>query len=485
MALRTLQTRKTTGICITASHNPAPDNGVKLVEPSGEMLLQEYEKLANELANAQSDNDLVDIVKKALEKENISLDPEDGTAVLIAYDTRPSGESLASDAAAGVESLGVSVKMLNVLTTPQLHWSVMRINQGLDASEQAYYDLLSGAFRALVGSSMNKKLHIDCANGVGAQKLEKLAPLLKPSGLELVLYNTGDGVLNHECGSDYVQKDHNLPSMMPNMSVSDVCCAIDGDADRLVYFYSKGEGTQEIVLLDGDKIAALVAGLLMDLVKQLPEETAKNTTIGVVQTAYANGNSTRFLNEKVRCAVEITPTGVKHLHKAAHKFDIGIYFEANGHGTVLFKDSFLELMKSMKGKNAGAKDILAVAAVINEAVGDAISDILLVEAALIKCGFSSLRDWSNMYQDLPSKQVKATVKDRSVIVTEDAERKVAKPEGLQQIIDSLVSKYPQGRSFVRPSGTEDIVRIYAEAQTADDAEELATKVQEAVIDRLS
>lgn len=134
MALRTLQTRKTTGICITASHNPAPDNGVKLVEPSGEMLLQEYEKLANELANAQSDNDLVDIVKKALEKENISLDPEDGTAVLIAYDTRPSGESLASDAAAGVESLGVSVKMLNVLTTPQLHWSVMRINQGLDAS---------------------------------------------------------------------------------------------------------------------------------------------------------------------------------------------------------------------------------------------------------------------------------------------------------------------------------------------------------------
>lgn len=332
---------------------------------------------------------------------------------------------------------------------------------------------------------MNKKLHIDCANGVGAQKLEKLAPLLKPSGLELVLYNTGDGVLNHECGSDYVQKDHNLPSMMHNMSVSDVCCAMDGDADRLVYFYSKGEGTQEIVLLDGDKIAALVAGLLMDLVKQLPEETAKNTTIGVVQTAYANGNSTRFLNERVRCAVEITPTGVKHLHKAAHKFDIGIYFEANGHGTVLFKDSFLELMKSMKGKNAGAKDILAVAAVINEAVGDAISDILLVEAALIKCGFSSLRDWSNMYQDLPSKQVKATVKDRSVIVTEDAERKVAKPEGLQQIIDSLVSKYPQGRSFVRASGTEDIVRIYAEAQTADDAEELATKVQEAVIDRLS
>ena len=30
------------------------------------------------------------------------------------------------------------------------------------------------------------------------------------------------------------------------------------------------------------------------------------------------------------------PTGVKHLHHAAMQFDIGVYFEANGHGTVGF-----------------------------------------------------------------------------------------------------------------------------------------------------
>jgi len=28
------------------------------------------------------------------------------------------------------------------------------------------------------------------------------------------------------------------------------------------------------------------------------------------------------------------PTGVKHLHHAAMQFDVGVYFEANGHGTV-------------------------------------------------------------------------------------------------------------------------------------------------------
>ena len=43
MAARALKTRQLTGICITASHNPAPDNGVKLVEPTGEMLCQEWE----------------------------------------------------------------------------------------------------------------------------------------------------------------------------------------------------------------------------------------------------------------------------------------------------------------------------------------------------------------------------------------------------------------------------------------------------------
>lgn len=31
-------------------------------------------------------------------------------------------------------------------------------------------------------------------------------------------------------------------------------------------------------------------------------------------------------------------TGVKHLHHRAMEYDIGVYFEANGHGTVTFSD---------------------------------------------------------------------------------------------------------------------------------------------------
>lgn len=34
-------------------------------------------------------------------------------------------------------------------------------------------------------------------------------------------------------------------------------------------------------------------------------------------------------------------TGVKYLHEKAEHFDIGVYFEANGHGTVIFNQTFL------------------------------------------------------------------------------------------------------------------------------------------------
>lgn len=59
------------------------------------------------------------------------------------------------------------------------------------------------------------------------------------------------------------------------------------------------------------------------------------------------------------------------------------------------------------------------------------------------------------------------LKDRNAISTTDAERKCTTPEGLQTKIDELVSKYNSGRSFVRPSGTEDVVRVYSEADTQE------------------
>lgn len=41
---------------------------------------------------------------------------------------------------------------------------------------------------------------------------------------------------------------------------------------------------------------------------------------------------------KQKVPVACVPTGVKHLHQKAVEYDIGVYFEANGHGTVIFSD---------------------------------------------------------------------------------------------------------------------------------------------------
>lgn len=40
-------------------------------------------------------------------------------------------------------------------------------------------------------------------------------------------------------------------------------------------------------------------------------------------------------------------TGVKFVHHEAEKYDVGVYFEANGHGTVLFKDKVLARLTDM------------------------------------------------------------------------------------------------------------------------------------------
>jgi phosphoacetylglucosamine mutase len=72
---------------------------------------------------------------------------------------------------------------------------------------------------------------------------------------------------------------------------------------------------------------------------------------------------------------------------------------------------------------------------------------------------------------------------RSVVTTADAERQCVTPAGLQAAIDACVAGAGVGaRAFVRPSGTEDVVRVYAEAATQSGADELAAAVGRALYD---
>ena len=160
------------------------------------------------------------------------------------------------------------------------------------------------------------------------------------------------------------------------------------------------------------------------------------------------------------------PTGVKHLHHAAEHYSVGVYFEANGHGTVLFSPAataaIAERNPSTPAQQTALNHLKNLVDLINQTVGDALSDMLLVEVVLAHKSFSGI-EWDALYSDLPNRLVKVVVKDRNIFKTEDAERRLTAPVGLQQKIDELTRKYDGGRAFVRPSGTEDVVRVYAEA----------------------
>jgi phosphoacetylglucosamine mutase len=202
--------------------------------------------------------------------------------------------------------------------------------------------------------------------------------------------------------------------------------------------------------------------------------------IGIVQTAYANGASTEYVQKVLQLPVECTPTGVKHLHHAAARFDIGVYFEANGHGTILFSDNATQLIRTTEPKSPGQKHALeslsACIDLINQAVGDAISDMLFVEVVLAQKMWS-MEHWQNTYIDLPNYLKRVEVRDRRMFKTTDKERRLVEPKGIQEEIDKLVSLYTKGRSFVRASGTEDAVRVYAEAQSKVEAGKLAGQVE--------
>ncbi|EPB75267.1 phosphoglucomutase/phosphomannomutase protein [Ancylostoma ceylanicum] len=114
--------------------------------------------------------------------------------------------------------------------------------------------------------------------------------------------------------------------------------------------------------------------------------------------------------------------------------------------------------------------------VVNEVVGDAMADLLVVESLLKWYGFS-IEDWEhNLYADAPNVQLKIPVADRSIFKTTYEETALLEPEGVQSKIDALVSQFDGARAFVRPSGTENIVRVYAEAEVLDEATSLANRI---------
>ena len=129
------------------------DNGVKLVDPHGEMLDTSWESHATDFANAPSPDAFIAILEDFIQSKQIPL----GTPARVVYarDARASGPKLVAALRKGLAAIHATATDADVTTTPILHYLVDTINTttqewNVNKLIEGYYLKLSGAFKRLV-----------------------------------------------------------------------------------------------------------------------------------------------------------------------------------------------------------------------------------------------------------------------------------------------------------------------------------------------
>lgn len=171
------------------------------------MLEASWEKYATQLANAESDDHLIQVYNDLVKTLKVNLDAP--ARVIFARDTRASGSRLVECLNDALTATKAEVTDYRILTTPQLHYLVRCVNtKGTqdeygEVSEKGYYEKLAAAYKqAMEHTKPQGHLTVDCANGVGGPKLRELLKYLPPAGT--------DGGLDVRVVNDDVHKPESL-----------------------------------------------------------------------------------------------------------------------------------------------------------------------------------------------------------------------------------------------------------------------------------
>ena len=396
------------GIMVTASHNHYKDNGVKIINSFGEIISKEDEIFLESYVNSR-----IELCKYTKDY-----------AISIGYDTRESSPVISDLIIDGIRNVNSAIAVINynTISTPHLH-------DILFLKENQYIDNLSKLF------DTDQKVIIDCANGIGSITMKEV--IKKKLNIRCINNNTTIyEKLNYNCGSEYVVNSKKIPENVYDKDK--LYASLDGDADRVVfYFYSSN--LNKLCILNGDKISALIA-------MYLNKKNIKGN-IAFIHTGYSNDAFLEFII-KLGFKTICTASGVKNLHKEAKKYDIGVYFEPNGHGTILFNKVIQEFSELSK--------------YYSQVIGDGLMNIAGILFILRELSLN-LDDWYNLYDEYSNRISKVKVYDKSIFKTSNDELKLLEPEILQEYIDTICSDNLT-RGFVRPSGTENCLRIYVESK---------------------
>lgn len=291
---------KVYGIMITASHNKASDNGIKLIDSSGRMMLAEHECNCDALV-AQDDDMVCAVIDKMLDGFNsVERYKHSIPRVFIGRDTRSSGPRFNGILCSALNAMKCEITDYGMLTTPQLHWLVHEANNlsipiasippNLASYHRKHTDYFQWAYNCQPCPERQsyRKLIVDCSNGVGSFAMDAIQYALQPI-LGVLLINTVTrsapccDELNHLVGADYVHTSGKLPNnAKEKMRLTNCrrCCSLDGDADRIIYsFWCECSG--QTLVCDGDRILCLWARMFKRL---LHDAQLEDISVGIVQT---------------------------------------------------------------------------------------------------------------------------------------------------------------------------------------------------------
>lgn len=469
------------GIIVTASHNPAKDNGIKLLSEDGSKIPEQWEKIADRIINAKDLNrELALVVQELGGRQNF----------------QPVFEALE----AGVQ--GSTLSGADIL------------------AEEKYIDDTVLAMKALMPPSDTMRVfRIDVANGAGARIMEKIAERVNATipNFRIELINQR-GVINERVGAEYIHKTLSkdiasgkpLPQWLEDNKDIEMG-TLDGDADRNLLFRLDRNNNLQVV--DGDKFAALKVYVLDKYIKELGLQD--RFQVGVAQTVLANMGSAGFFN-KIGVAVQETKVGDKYVRDAAVKWAMGdtakgipahgvaVYYEAAGHGSIIMTPDFINAVNSAPASRA--KDILqAMIRMQNMAGGDGIRNLLLFRALmeLEHFDFAKLNDSRYMYSDIPKIELEFKVKNKNNLtsvenlgkeLTGPADVKEFVAQRLAQLRQDFQAKVDAGqidestllvkdfRIIVRASGTSPKARVQVDGPDASLIEDAAYEIAQKIYD---
>jgi phosphoglucosamine mutase len=348
------------GVMISASHNPMPDNGIKLFSRGG--------------------HKLPDAVEAAIEQRIAGRE---------GIDHRPTGGGIG------------------------------RVRD-LDG---AFEDYTSHVLSALREPLRGLRVVVDCAHGAASRAAPEV---YRRAGAQVhVIGGEPDGWnINDGIGSTHLGP---LTEAVARHG-ADIGIAHDGDADRCLAVTAQGD------VVDGDAILAICALAL--------HESGNLTDDTVVATVMSNLGFHHTMRQ-AGIAVQTTAVGDRYVLEALHSRGLSLGGEQSGH--LVFLDW--------------------------ATTGDGLLTGLALLSRMSATG-ASLAELASVVHRLPQTLVNVPVTDRLAVAASD--------EVAQAVNDVEAELGDSGRVLLRPSGTEQLVRVMVEAPTQEQADAVAARLAEVV-----